>query len=94
MRIKLKALKIDFTESMVLAVAIGSFSTHLEPDIELGAGIKAIHAESGKWTVNYRIVYNDFCRPEEENRHPLFLTKVPKTDRPVVFEKDRVKHGG
>lgn len=91
LRNSLAKWKIDFSKQMLVAVALGPFNSLLAKSEIEKVGIGKVVPENERWIVHFSVGHSDKRGAPE---YPLWLTLIPKTEKPVEFKKETFDWGG
>jgi hypothetical protein len=88
----LKTAKIDFTRDMLVVVALGKFEEQLTVDEQsLMMGLCGVTEEKERIVVHLTVVYTNVYSGKP--LFPVFVARIPRSEKKVEFERHYVDHG-
>jgi len=84
--------RIDFDRDMLLVVSVGEFGFALGESEQELMGIDDVVVEGKGLTVNWTHVSGDVLVMQQ--RFPVFVAKLPRSDKPIRFKVERRSFGG
>lgn len=91
-RRQISSLKIDFDKEMLLVASEGPANSLLARFEAEESGIQGIQAKADAWKVEVVVVKSD--KHTDTDLHPVYITRVPRTEKRVEFRVLRRDYGG
>jgi len=89
---RLKKTKVDFGNEVLLTFALGPYRPSLDAWELSGTGFRGVIETADRVLVHFRLVRSDAIRMEDS--FPLFVARLPKTQKKIEFKKATVHSGG